>query len=105
MGGYIRGYTVEGNRISILLKHYRGAPVIRNIRVVSKPSRDIWVLPHELKFRTRHNTGLWVMQTPLGVISHRDCIEMGIGGKVLFAVNNGYQHWCRSSQTFFYQCA
>ena len=87
--GFIRGYTVEGNRINILLKHYQGAPVIRNIRVVSKPSRDIWLLPHELKFRTRFNTGLWVMQTPLGVVSHRECLEMGIGGKVLFAVNNG----------------
>mmetsp|Transcript_122367 Transcript_122367/g.391495 ORF Transcript_122367/g.391495 Transcript_122367/m.391495 type:complete len:130 (+) Transcript_122367:115-504(+) len=92
--GLVRGYTVEGNKISVLLKHYQGAPVIRNVRVVSKPSRDIWLLPHELKFRTRHNTGLWIMQTPLGVVSHRDCIEMGIGGKVIFAVNNGYQQWC-----------
>ncbi|CAE7880294.1 VSR7 [Symbiodinium sp. KB8] len=82
--GLIRGYTVEGNRITILLKHYQGAPVIRNIRVVSKPSRDIWLLPHELKFRTRYNTGLWILQTPVGVVSHRDCIEMGIGGKVSF---------------------
>ncbi|CAK0814105.1 unnamed protein product, partial [Prorocentrum cordatum] len=55
--GLIRGFNVEGNRLSILLKHYQGAPVIRNIRVVSKPSRDIWLLPHELKFRTRFNTG------------------------------------------------
>ncbi|CAJ1400293.1 unnamed protein product [Effrenium voratum] len=92
--GLIRGYTVEGNRITILLKHYQGAPVIRNVRVVSKPSRDIWLLPHELKFRTRNNTGLWIMQTPVGVVSHRECIEMGIGGKVIFAVNNGFQHWC-----------
>ncbi|CAK9041055.1 Ribosomal protein S8 [Durusdinium trenchii] len=104
--GLIRGYTVEGNRITVLLKHYQGAPVIRNIRVVSKPTRDIWLLPHELKFRTRFNTGLWIMQTPVGnagnvelsrdpaVVSHRDCIEMGIGGKVIFAVNNGFQHWC-----------
>ncbi|CEL98499.1 unnamed protein product [Vitrella brassicaformis CCMP3155] len=92
--GYIRGFRVEGIKIRILLKQYQGAPVIRNVRVVSKPSRDIWLLPHELKHRTRFNTGLWIMQTPVGVISHRDCIEMGVGGKVLFAVNNGYQHWC-----------
>mmetsp|Transcript_14574 Transcript_14574/g.28712 ORF Transcript_14574/g.28712 Transcript_14574/m.28712 type:complete len:130 (+) Transcript_14574:51-440(+) len=92
--GLIRGFTVEGNRISILLKHYQGAPVIRQVRVVSKPSRDIWLLPHELKFRTRFNTGLWIMQTPMGIVSHRDCIELGIGGKVMFAFNNGYQHWC-----------
>merc|ERR1712194_682043 len=76
--GLVRGFNVEGNKISILLK----------------PSRDIWLLPHELKFRTRYNTGLWIVQTPLGVVSHRDAIEMGVGGKVLFAVNNGYQQWC-----------
>ena len=57
----------------------------------------------------RFNTGLWIMQTPVGVpcsvlptfshlismiligyvcqvVSHRDCIEMGIGGKALFCV-------------------
>lgn len=91
-----------------------GAPVIRNVRVVSKPMRDIWVTPHELKHRTQYNTGrlgpqflalcshtqmayslgLWVIQTPYGVVSHRRCIEMGLGGQVIFAVNNGYQQWC-----------
>ena len=92
--GYLRGFTVEGNRIHILLKHYQGAPVIRNIRVVSKPSRDIWLTPQELKFRTRYNTGTWVMQAAHGICTHRECLEMGVGGKVLFAVNNGHQHWC-----------
>eukprot|EP00920_Eleutheroschizon_duboscqi_P031610 GHVT01076220.1.p1 GENE.GHVT01076220.1~~GHVT01076220.1.p1 ORF type:complete len:130 (-),score=14.02 GHVT01076220.1:787-1176(-) len=92
--GYVRGFRVDGAKISILLKHYQGAPVIRNIRVVSKPSRDIWLAPHELKFRTRFNTGLWVLQTSCGVISHRDCIEMGLASKMLLAVNNGYQHFC-----------
>uniref|UniRef100_A0A0G4F779 30S ribosomal protein S8, chloroplastic n=1 Tax=Chromera velia CCMP2878 TaxID=1169474 RepID=A0A0G4F779_9ALVE len=91
--GYIRGFRAEGRKIRILLKHYQGAPVIRNVRVVSKPSRDIWVTPYELKFRTRFNTGMWVVQTPVGVTSHRDCIRMGIGGKMIFAVNNGYQHF------------
>ncbi|KAF8822787.1 putative ribosomal protein S8 [Cardiosporidium cionae] len=116
--GYIRGFCVEGTKINILLKFYQGAPVgndcsapptafahfyleymsylqvIRNIRVVSKPSRDIWVTPSELKYRTRFNTGLWVMQTTCGIISHHDCIAMGVGGKMMFAVNNGYQHFC-----------
>eukprot|EP01067_Filipodium_phascolosomae_P001685 Filipodium_phascolosomae@DN2088_c0_g1_i1.p1 len=92
--GYIRGFTVEGNKIHILLKHYQGAPVIRNIRVISKPSRDIWLTPHELKFRTRFNSGTWVMQVPGGVVSHRDCIEMGLGGKMLIAINNHFQHFC-----------
>ncbi|XP_953568.1 30S ribosomal protein S8, putative [Theileria annulata] len=92
--GYIRGYSIHGDRINILLKHYKGSPVIRNIRVISKPSRDIWVTPHELKSRTKFNTGLWIIQTPIGIISHRDCINMGIGGKMLIAINNQFQHFC-----------
>jgi len=92
--GLVRGFVVEGNRINILLKHYMGAPVIRNVRVVSRPSREIWVSPHELKTRTRHNAGLWIVRTPSGVVTHRDAIEMGIGCQVLFAVNNGCQQWC-----------
>ncbi|KAF4667347.1 hypothetical protein FOZ61_008361 [Perkinsus olseni] len=86
--GFIRGFVVEGNRINILLKRYQFAPVIRNIQVVSKPSRDIWLLPHELKERTGMNTGTWVMQTPEGFMTHRECIELGVGGKVIFAINN-----------------
>ncbi len=35
--GLIRGFVVEGNRINILLKHYLGAPVIRDVTVVSRP--------------------------------------------------------------------
>ncbi|KAF4683941.1 hypothetical protein FOZ60_008411 [Perkinsus olseni] len=92
--GFIRGFVVEGNRINILLKRYQFAPVIRNIQVVSKPSRDIWLLPHELKERTGMNTGTWVMQTPEGFMTHRECIELGVGGKVIFAINNGAQKWC-----------
>ena len=92
--GLIRGFVVEGNRLNILLKHYMGAPVIRNVRVVSRPSREIWVSPHELKVRTRHNAGLWIVRTPSGVVTHREAIEMGVGCQVLFAINNGCQQWC-----------
>lgn len=92
--GLIRGFSVNGGKINILLKHYQGAPVIRNVRVVSKPSRAIWLTVSDLKHKTRFNSGLWVMQTACGVISHRDCLRLGIGGKVLMAVNNGYQHFC-----------
>lgn len=92
--GYIRGFRVEEGKIRILLKYYQGAPVIRNIRTISRPMRDIFVTPSELKVRTRYNTGLWVISTPYGIVSHRRCIEMGLGGKVMMAVNNGHQHWC-----------
>jgi ribosomal protein S8 len=107
--GLIRGFVVEGNRLNILLKHYMGtsisilplypqpllgAPVIRNVRVVSRPSREIWVSPNELKVHTRHNSGVWIVRTPAGVVTHREAIEMGIGCQVLFAVNNGCQQWC-----------
>ena len=91
--GLIRGFVVEGNRINILLKHYQGAPVIRHVRVVSKPSREICLAPHEIKSRTGFNSGTWLVRTPNGVMTHRECMEMGVGGVVMIGINNGCQHW------------
>jgi ribosomal protein S8 len=91
--GLIRGFVVEGNRINILLKHYLGAPVIRNVTIVSRPSREIFMSPHELKQRTSFNSGLWLVHTPSGVVTHREAIEMGVAGRCLFGINIGSQRW------------
>ena len=91
--GFIRGYALEGNRINILLKHYLGAPVIQNIHIVSRPSREIFLSPSDLKKRTGFNSGLWIVQNPLGIASHRDSIELGVASKVLAGVNVGSQKW------------
>ena len=91
--GLIRGYAVEGNRINILLKHYLGAPVIQTIHVVSRPSRQIVLSPQELKRRTSLNTGLWLVHHSLGVMTHRECIELGLSGRILAGVNVGSQKW------------
>jgi ribosomal protein S8 len=93
--GLIRGFVVEGNRLNILLKHYLGAPVIQNIHVVSRPSRAIFLAPHELKKRTSFNSGLWLVDTgdQRGIMSHRECIELGLSSKVLAGINVGSQKW------------
>jgi ribosomal protein S8 len=91
--GFIRGFVVEQNRINILLKHYLGAPVIRQVTVVSKPSREIFVSPAELKRRTSFNTGMWLVQADGKIMTHREAIEMGVAGKVLLGVNIGSQRW------------
>jgi ribosomal protein S8 len=91
--GLVRGYVVEGNRVNILLKHYLGAPVIQNIQVVSRPSREIFLSPHEMKRRTSFNSGLWLIHNSLGVMTHRECIELGLSGRVLAGVNVGSQKW------------
>ncbi len=92
--GLIRGYVVENSRINVLLRQYQGAPVIRNVRVVSSPSREIWLSARELKLRTANNSGLWIVKTSHGLSTHREAIQMGVGCKVLLGINTGSQHWC-----------
>jgi len=91
--GLIRGYVVEGNRINILLKQYLGAPVIQSIHVVSRPSREIFLSPHELKSRTAFNSGLWLVASKGGVLSHRETVELGLSGQILAGINVGSQRW------------
>lgn len=91
--GLIRGFTVEGNRVNVLLKRYLGAPVIRNITVVSRPSRSIYMNPQEIKSRTSFNSGLWLVSTSKGILTHRETIELGLAGSPIFGINTGSQKW------------
>ena len=91
--GLIRGYVIEGNRVNVLLKNYLGCPVIQSVQVVSRPSREIFLDSDEMKRKTNFNSGTWLIQSRTMIMSHRECIELGLSGKVLAGVNVGSQKW------------
>ena len=91
--GLIRGFAIEGNRINIMLKHYLGSPVIQQVTVVSRPSREIFMSASELKTKTSFNSGTWLVESSVGIMTHRQCIEAGVPGKVLLGLNTGSQKW------------
>jgi small subunit ribosomal protein S8 len=85
--GYIRGYTTtqhENGRteIDIELKYYDGAPVIREIKRVSKPGRRVYSSVTTLP-RVRDGLGISILSTSKGVMSEHAARDANVGGEVL----------------------
>ena len=88
--GYIRGYSrveLDGAKpeFDVELKYYEGAPVISNIKRVSKPGRRVYSSVSELP-SVRNGLGISVVSTPKGVMSDTAARAANVGGEVLFQV-------------------
>ena len=88
--GYIRGYSVttrdDGRtEIDIELKYYDGAPVIREIKRVSKPGRRVYSSVGTLP-RVRDGLGISILSTSRGVMSEHQARDENVGGEVLCQV-------------------
>ena len=87
--GYIRGYERIANNhqgeIEISLKYYEGAPVIREIKRVSKPGRRIYMGVTEIP-QVRQGLGVSIVSTPKGVMSDAAARSANVGGEVLCTV-------------------
>jgi small subunit ribosomal protein S8 len=88
--GYIRGYArveKEGQKpeFEIELKYFDGAPVITNIKRVSKPGRRVYSSVSDLP-SVRNGLGISVVSTPKGVMSDTAARAANVGGEVLFQV-------------------
>ena len=88
--GYIRGYektTDESGHpaIEISLKYYEGAPVIREIKRVSKPGRRVYMGAQEIP-EVRQGLGVSIVSTPKGVMSDAAARHANVGGEVLCTV-------------------
>lgn len=88
--GYIRGYeaTTDTNghpAVEISLKYYEGAPVIRELKRVSKPGRRVYVGVRDIP-SVRQGLGVSIVSTPQGVMSDASARSANIGGEVLCTV-------------------
>jgi len=88
--GYIRGYArIEKDgakpEFEIELKYFEGAPVITNIKRVSKPGRRVYSAVSDLP-SVRNGLGISVVSTPKGVMSDTAARAANVGGEVLFQV-------------------
>ncbi len=91
--GYIEGYEVVPGEpqpeLSLKLKYQgersRAKRVITTIRVVSKPSRRVYVGKDEVP-QPLGGMGICILSTSQGIISGHEARERGIGGEVLCEV-------------------
>jgi small subunit ribosomal protein S8 len=88
--GYIRGYSEvekEGRKeLDIELKYYDGAPVISEIRRISKPGRRVYSSVGDLPL-VRNGLGISILSTPKGVMSDNDARSQNVGGEILCRVS------------------
>ena len=88
--GYIRGYEegtdTNGHKtLEISLKYYEGAPVIRELKRVSKPGRRVYMSKGDLP-QVRQGLGVSIVSTSKGVMSDANARAAQVGGEVLCTV-------------------
>ncbi len=88
--GFIRGYEVidQGDHkpeVEISLKYHEGAPVIREMRRVSKPGRRAYTGVTSMP-QVRNGLGVAIVSTSKGVMSDAQARAQNVGGEVLCTV-------------------
>lgn len=87
--GFIRGFTEvekDGHRnIEIELKYYDGAPVIKEIKRVSKPGRRVYSSVGDIPL-VRNGLGISILSTSKGVMSDNVARTENVGGEILCRV-------------------
>jgi len=88
--GYIRGWSETEKdgfkELDIELKYYDGAPVISEIRRVSKPGRRVYSAVRDLPL-VRNGLGVSILSTPKGVMSDAEARSQNVGGEILCRVS------------------
>jgi len=76
---------VEHDHLELELKYLDGEPAINGIRLVSRPSRHIYIQSSKIK-PVRSGFGIAVISTPKGVMSSPEARKQHVGGEVLFEI-------------------
>lgn len=87
--GYIENYNAKEHEnksvLEIALKYYSGAPVIEDIKRISKPGLRIYKPSNALP-SVMNGLGIAIVSTSKGVMTGRKAREAGVGGELLCIV-------------------
>lgn len=75
----------DGNLVSQLAYH-RKAPVLLDLRLVSKPGLRIYMSVDELSLRKRRNASKLLLSTPAGIMGSDEALKKNIGGEVIVEI-------------------
>ena len=88
--GYISGYKSLPNdknksELSVDLKYSNGLPVIKEIKIISKPGRRIYVKATSIS-KIKSGLGLAIVSTSKGIMSDNDARIKNVGGEIICRV-------------------
>ena len=80
-----KGRTGEHEYLELGLSYRDGRGAIDGMKLVSRPSRHLYVKAREIK-PVRSGHGLAVISTPGGIMNSREARKQNLGGEILFEV-------------------
>lgn len=80
-----KGRTGEHEYLELGLSYQDGRGAIGGVKLVSKPSRHMYVKARKIK-PVRSGYGMTVISTPKGVMTSSDARKQNIGGEILFEI-------------------
>ncbi len=83
--GYIGNLMINNNEIIVELRYIKSDSVIKQIRVVSKPSSRVYCGVKNVP-SFFNGLGITVISTPKGILTDSQARDIGIGGEVLCQV-------------------
>ena len=87
--GIIRGYFITNNyKIEVFLKYNRSKCVFTNLKVLSKPSKRIYVdLENLHKLKEKYPSDILLLSTSNGLMLDIECLKKKRGGLVLLRIS------------------
>ena len=88
--GYISDYKIissstKKDTLLVDLKYYKGLPVIKEIKRISKPGRRIYARASSIP-RIQNGLGLAIVSTSIGIMSDSDARIKNVGGEIICRV-------------------
>lgn len=86
--GFILGYKIypkNPDYLIIFLKYNGNLPVILKVSSISKPGKRVYFSIKDI-WKIESSTGLFIITTNKGVVSHNKCRKLHIGGEPLFYI-------------------
>ena len=80
-----KGRKSEHEYIVIQLKYKDGYEGLNGVKIISKPSRRIYIGAKDIK-PVRSGHGISVLSTPKGIMSSGEAKKQNVGGELLFEV-------------------
>jgi small subunit ribosomal protein S8 len=82
--GYIRGIENNSNlHFNVLLKYTKsGFPLIRSIKLISKPGCRVYMSKKELSQHVSSSFDIF-LTTNKGILTHTEALKLNVGGEVL----------------------
>ncbi len=75
----------EHDYILLQLKYNDGQGALNGIKIISKPSRKIYVKSKDIK-PVRSGYGMSIISTPKGVMSSKEARKHNLGGELMFEI-------------------